>query len=151
MLLIFSDVTFKIATWWPYWIFWFLHTNFSFALNINSNFSRTILVYMGRSLLIFSEVIFKWPLGCHIRFFVSGLCRMHCFWSIIQVCFRISLSIFVCMLFVAVGRSLLIFNDVTFKMDTWCPCWVYQFLDSNFSLALNIKFKLEQHITGIYG
>ena len=35
-LLIFSEVTFKMAAWWPYWIFWFPHSNFSLALNINS-------------------------------------------------------------------------------------------------------------------
>ena len=35
-LLIFSEVTFKMAAWWPYWIFWFPDSNFSLALNINS-------------------------------------------------------------------------------------------------------------------
>ena len=34
-----------------------------------SNFRGTILMYMGRSLLIFSKVIFKWSPGGHIRFF----------------------------------------------------------------------------------
>ena len=37
-LFIFSDVTFKMAAWWPYWIFWFPDPNFSLALNINSKF-----------------------------------------------------------------------------------------------------------------
>ena len=58
-LLIFSDVTFRMAAWRPYWIFWFPDSNFTSALNITSNFSGTILMYMGRSLLIFSNVIFK--------------------------------------------------------------------------------------------
>ena len=35
-LLIFSEVTFKMAAWWPYWSFWFPDSNFSLALNINS-------------------------------------------------------------------------------------------------------------------
>ena len=35
-LLIFSDVTFKMATWQPYWISWFPDSNFNLALNINS-------------------------------------------------------------------------------------------------------------------
>ena len=35
-LLIFSEVTFKMAAWWPYWIFLFPDSNFSLALNINS-------------------------------------------------------------------------------------------------------------------
>ena len=34
--LFFSDVSFKMATWWPYWIFWFPDSNFSLALNIHS-------------------------------------------------------------------------------------------------------------------
>ena len=58
-LLIFSDVTFKMAAWRPYWIFWFPDSNFTLALNININFSGTIHMYMGGSLLIFSNVIFK--------------------------------------------------------------------------------------------
>ena len=39
--------------------FCFSDSNFSLALNINSNFSDTILIYTGRSLLIFSNVICK--------------------------------------------------------------------------------------------
>ena len=35
-LLIVSDVTFKMAAWQPYWIFWFQDSNFNLALNINS-------------------------------------------------------------------------------------------------------------------
>ena len=58
-LLIFSNVTFKMAAWRPYWIFWFPDSNYTLALNINLNFSGIILMYMGRSLLIFSNVIFK--------------------------------------------------------------------------------------------
>ena len=47
-LLIFSEVKFKMAAWWPYWIFWFPDSNFSLALNINSKLkwaSGTILMY----------------------------------------------------------------------------------------------------------
>ena len=55
------------------------------------------------------------------------------------------------MLFVAVGRNLLIYSDVTFKMAAWWPYWIFWFLESKFSLALNIKSKLDQHITGVYG
>ena len=32
----FSEVTFKMAAWWPYWIFLFPDSKFSLALNINS-------------------------------------------------------------------------------------------------------------------
>ena len=58
-LLIFSDVTFKMSAWWPYWIFWFPDSNFTLAWMSTSNFSGTILMYIGRSLLIFSNVNFK--------------------------------------------------------------------------------------------
>ena len=55
------------------------------------------------------------------------------------------------MFFVAMDRSLFIISDVTFKMATWQPYWIFQFMDFNFSLALNIKSKLQEHITCVYG
>ena len=80
-----------------------------------------------------------------------SVCRRHGFRSIRQVCFGISISNFICMLMVAIGRSLLIFSDVTFKMAAWRPYWIFWFPDSNFTLALNINFKLQQHNTYVYG
>ena len=80
-----------------------------------------------------------------------SVCRRHGFRSISQVSFRISISNFICMLMVAIGRSLLIFSDVTFKMAAWRPYWIFWFLDSNFTLALNINFKLQLHNTYVYG
>ena len=80
-----------------------------------------------------------------------SVCRRHGFRSISQVCFGISISNFICMLMVAIGRSLLIFSVVTFKMAAWRPYWIFWFPDSNFSLALNIKFKLQGHNTYVYG
>ena len=80
-----------------------------------------------------------------------SVCRRHGFRSISQVCFRISISNFICMWMVAIGRSLLIFSDVTFKMAAWRPYWIFWFPDSNFSLALNINFKLQRHNTYVYG
>ena len=71
-----------------------------------------------------------------------SVCRRHGFRSITQVCFGIIISNFICMLMVAISRSLLIFNDVTFKMAAWRPYWIFWFPDSNFTLALNINFKL---------
>ena len=61
---------------------------------------------------------------------VSRLCRWHGFQSVSQVCFGISISNFICMLMVVIGRSLLIFSDVTFKMAAWCPYWIFWFPDS---------------------
>ena len=45
-----------------------------------------------------------------------SVCRRHGFRSISQICFGISLSNFICMLMVAIGRSLLLFSNFTFKM-----------------------------------
>ena len=73
-----------------------------------------------------------------------SVCRRHGFRSISQVCFGISVSNFICMLMVAIGRSLLIFSDVTFKMAAWRPYWIFWFPESNFTLALNINFKLQR-------
>ena len=61
-----------------------------------------------------------------------SVCRRHGFRRISQVCFGISISNFICMLMVAIGRSLLIFSDVTFKMAAWRPYWIFWFPDSNF-------------------
>ena len=68
-LLIFNDVTFKMAAWWPYWIFGFRTLTLLWLWISTSNFRGTILMYMGRSLLIFSNVILKWPPGGHISYF----------------------------------------------------------------------------------
>ena len=80
-----------------------------------------------------------------------SVCRRHGFWSISQVCFGISISNFICMLMVAIGRSLLIFSEVTFKMAAWRPYWIFWFPDSNLTLALSINFKLQRHNTYVYG
>ena len=80
-----------------------------------------------------------------------SVCRRHGFRSISQICFGVSIANFMCMLMVAIGRSLLIFSDVTFKMAAWRPYWIFWFPDSNFTLALNINFKLQRHNTYVYG
>ena len=56
-----------------------------------------------------------------------SVCRRHGFRSISQVSFGISFSNFICMLMVAIGRSLLIFSDVTFKMAAWRPYCFFGF------------------------
>ena len=49
-------------------------------------------------------------------------------------------------------RNLLIFRDVIYKITALRPYWIFQSLDSNFNLALNIlKSKLQEHITCVYG
>ena len=59
--------------------------------------------------------------------------------SVTQVCFEISISNFICMLFGAMGQRLIIFKYVTPKMTAGRPNWIFQFPDSNFILAFNVK------------
>ena len=120
-LLIFSEVAYKMSAWWPYWIFWFPDSNFSLALNINSNLSGTILMYMCRSLLIFSNVNSKLPPGSHIGIF--GFRTLTFVWLWISTA-NLSGTILIYM-----GRSPLIFSDVTFKMAAWWPYWIFWFPD----------------------
>ena len=67
-LLIFSDVTFKIAAWWPYWSFWFPDSNFSLAFNINSKLLWQSTYIYGLEPIDF-QLISKWPPGSQIGFF----------------------------------------------------------------------------------
>ena len=80
-----------------------------------------------------------------------SVCRWHGFRSISQVCFRISISNFIGMLMVAIGRSLFIFSNFNVKMAAWWPYCLFLFPDSNFTFALNIISKLQWHNTYIYG
>ena len=67
-----------------------------------------------------------------------SVCRRHGFRSISQVWFGISISNFIGMLMVAIGKSLVAI------LAFWFP-------DSNFTFALNINSKLQWHNTYIYG
>ena len=150
-LLIFSDVTYKMAAWRPYWIFWFPDFNFTLALNINFKLQRHNIYVDGYEPIYFQRRHFQnGRLVAILNFSVSGLCRWQGFRSVSQVCFGISISNFICMFMVVTGRSLLIFSDVTFEMATWWPYWIFWFPASNFSLALNINSKLKWHNTYVY-
>ena len=52
-----------------------------------------------------------------------SVCSRHGFGSVTQVCFRLSITNFICLLFVAMG--LWIISDVTFKMSAWQPYWIF--------------------------
>ena len=80
-----------------------------------------------------------------------SVCRRHGFRSISQVCFGISISNFIGMLMVVIGRSLLMFSIVTFIMAAWRPYWIFWVPDSSLSLALNVNSKLKWHNTYVYG
>ena len=152
ILLIFSDVTFKMAAWQPYWIFGFPDSNFTLALTINFKLQRHNIYVYGQDSIDFQQRHFQnGRLATILDFSVSGLCRWHGFWSVSQVCFVISISNFICMLMVVIGRSLFIFSDVTFKMAAWWPYWIFWLPNSNFSLALDINYKLKWHNAYIYG
>ena len=150
-LLIFSDVTFKMAAWRPYWILRFPDSNFTLALNINFKLQLHNTYVYGFEPIDFQQRYFQNGRPAAILdFSVSGLFRWHGFQSVSQVCFGISISNFICMLMVVIGRSLLIFSDVTFKIAAWWPYWIFWFPESNFSLALIINSKLKKHNTYVY-
>ena len=142
-LLISSDVTF--AKWPPdghIGFFWFPDSSFSLTL-IWLHITRGY----GLKYTNFSDAAGKiaaWHPRC-IFIWVSRLGGM--VRSVILVCYDISISNFMYMMFVAMGRSLLIICSTTFKMATWQPYWIFLVPDSKFRLALNIKSKVHWHIT----
>ena len=149
-LLIFSYVTFKMATWQPYWIFWFPDSNlFGFEYQLQTSVAQCLCIWVEP--IDFQQRHFQNDhLAAILDFSVSGLCRWHGFWSVSQICFGISISNFICMLMLVIVRSLLTFSNVTFKMAAWWPYWIFSFPDSNFSFALNINSKLKCHNTYVY-
>ena len=88
-------------------------------------------------------LISNWPPGGHIGFF--GFRTLTLVWLWISTP-KLSGTILIYM-----GRSLLIFKEVTFKMAAWWPYWIFLFPESNFSLALIINSKLQWHNTYVYG
>ena len=68
-LLIFSDITFKMTSWWPYWIFGFPDLLwFGFEYQIQTSVAKYLCIWVRAywfSLTSFS----KWLPGGHIRFF----------------------------------------------------------------------------------
>ena len=150
-LLIFSDVAFKMAAWRPYWIFWFPDSNFTLALNVNFKLKwHNTYVYVSEPIDFQQRHFQNGRLAAILDFSISGLCSWQGFRDVSQVCFGISISNFICTLMVVIGKSLLIFSKVKFKMAAWWPYWIFWFLDSNFSLALNINSKLKWHNTYVY-
>ena len=103
-------------------------------------------------------LIRKWSPAHDCRAATSGTARSSylarvgpVFRSVTQVCLGISISISYAWCFVAMGRNLFIFSDVTSKMDGWQSYWIFRFPDASFILALDIKSRLHWHITCVYG
>ena len=118
-LCIVSDIAFKMAAWQPYWIFGFPDSNFSLASNTKTEW-HIICVYRKEP-IDFQRCHFQnGCLASILYFHVSGLYRSHGFCSVTWV----SISNLTLMLLLAMGRSLLIYRDVTFKMAAWWPYWI---------------------------
>ena len=128
-LLIFSDVPFKMAAWRPYWIFRF-RTNFSLALNINFKLQWQSTYVYGSEPIDFQWLHFL--NGCLVAILDFSVSGWHGFGSVTQVCFGISVSNFMCMSFVAVGRSLMIVSYVASKM---AALWFWTMFNYNLPIA----------------
>ena len=103
-----------------------LHCLASPWLRISSpNFTGTSLVCMCRSLFFLQCHFQNSRLAAILHFLVSGLGSWHGFRSVTRVCFGISISNFICMLFVAMDKSLLNFRYVTVKMAAWRPYMIF--------------------------
>ena len=150
-LLIFSDVTFKMVAWRPYWIFWFLDSvsgmvsgaEVKFALECQFQISSAYWWWSKAEVYWFSATsLSKWPPGSHIGFLGFQTLTLVWLW--------ISTPNFSSTLLMHMGRSLLIFSGVNFKMAAWQPYWIFLFPDCNFSLALNMNSKLQWPSTCVY-
>ena len=110
--------------------FFGFRTNFSMALNINSK-----LQWQNTYLYRWELIDFQWPHflnGCLVAIWDFSVSGWHGFGSVTQVCVAISVSNFMCMSFVAVGRSLTIVSYVAFKM---AALWFWTMFNCNPPIA----------------
>ena len=110
--------------------FFGFRTNFSLALNINFKLQwRNTYVYGSE------PIDFQWLHflnGCLVAILDFSVSGWHGFGSVTQVCFGISVSNFMCMSFVAVGRSLMIVSYVASKM---AALWFWTMFNCNPPIA----------------
>ena len=146
-LYICSYITFKMATWQPYWIFQCpglptevgIHlvrlsacpsvddmvaaVQLKFTLEFQFRISYVFSLWLRAEAYLFSTMsLSKWPPGSHSGFFSFWTITLVWLWKSSPNCTGPS---FVCM-----GKNLLIFSNVTFKMAAWWPYWIFQHLDS---------------------
>ena len=110
--------------------FFDFRTNFNLALNINSKLQWQSTYVYGQE-----PIDFQWPHflnGCLVAILDFSVSGWHGFGSVTQVCFGISVSNFMCMSFVAVGRSLTIVSYVAFKM---AALWFWTMFNCNPPIA----------------
>ena len=69
-LLVFSDVTFKMDAWWPYWIFWFPDSlYFGFEYQLQTSVAKYLCIWVRAYWFSVTSFSSKWLPGGHIRFF----------------------------------------------------------------------------------
>ena len=126
-LMIVSYVAFKMAALW----FWTM-------FNCNPPIAHCHPLLWGGGILVdhWSTISsFQWPHflnGCLVAILDFSVSGWHGFGSITQVCFGISVSNFMCMSFVAVGRSLRIVSYVSFEM---AALWFWAMFNCNPPIA----------------
>ena len=143
-LLIFSDVTFKMAAWWPYWNFCFQTLTLVWLWISTPNLSGTILMYMCRSLLIFSNVNFK--MAARQPYWI--------FWfpdSKFSLALNINSKLKWHNTYIYIWVGAYWFSATS--LSKWPPGGHIGFFGfrTNFSLALNINPKLQWQNTYVYG
>ena len=117
-------------------VYWIHLVRPSVHLSMDDTVSRVCCLWLWAEAYWFSAMsLSKLLPGSHIGFF--GLRTLTLIWL------WISSPNFTGTSHVCMGKCLLIFSNVAFKMPAWWPYWVFHFQDSNFSLALNSKPKLQ--------
>ena len=106
-----------------------------------SNFIHMLIVAYWFSVMSLP----KWPPGGHLGFFGFRTLPLIWLW--------ISTPKFSSTIFVHMGRSLLIYIDVIFKMAAWWPYWIFRSLDSAWFLVfgLDFQFQIHVHVVCSYG
>ena len=91
---------------------------------------------------ISATILSKWPPGSHFGFLGFQTLTLVWLW--------ISTPNFSGIILIYMGRSLLTFSNVNFKMAAWRPYWIFWFPDSNLTLALNVNSKRQWQSMYIY-
>ena len=108
---------------------------FGFEYQLRTSVAQYLCIGVG-AYWFSATLISKWQPGGHIGFF--GFRTLTLVWLWIS-----TPNFSGTVLIMYMGRSLLIFSGVNFKMAAWQPYWIFWFPDSNFSLALNMNSKLQ--------
>ena len=107
-----------------------------FGISI-SNFISRLMVVIGRIYWFSATSLSKWPPSGHIEFLGFQTLTLVWLW--------ISTSNFSDTILMYMGRSLMIFSNVIFKIAAWWPYLIFRFLDSVGGMVsgVQVKFALE--------